>query len=341
MSKYTTEVRYICESYSGLDESKGYADINDIIANSEDQIFEEYPIFDENYRSVLNTKILRHYYTREICAETVGLWKLWLNNTMNEIMPYYNQLYRSELLKFNPLYDVEVTTSHLGNENGQSEKSEEYSKEGESEIDNLSHDNIVNTEINHKDNTLEKEENNISNENSKENLNRNENETIDRGTEKTNVNRNTNRYSDTPQGGLDGMESIEDNLYLTNATILDGNSNDIGVEKTERDTDITETNKVDKINTSNTNGNEKLISEENKNATQNKINQSNSTNTVSETNSGTTTQKFNNLNQYTERVAGKRNGMSYSALLNEFRSTFLNIDMKIIKDLENLFFKLY
>ena len=34
MSKYTTELRYICESLSGLDESKGYSDIDTIIANS-------------------------------------------------------------------------------------------------------------------------------------------------------------------------------------------------------------------------------------------------------------------------------------------------------------------
>ena len=110
MSIYTTEVRFICETYAGYKESQGYDKVNEIVANAQSKIFELYPIFDESYRSVLNTKILRHYYTREICAETVGLWKLWLNNKMNEIMPYYNKLYNSELLKFNPLYDVDLST---------------------------------------------------------------------------------------------------------------------------------------------------------------------------------------------------------------------------------------
>ena len=85
MSKYTTQVRFICESLAGYDESQGYDEVDSIVETAAPQIFEEYPIFDEAYRLPLNKKILRHFYTREICAETVGLWKLWLNNKMNEI----------------------------------------------------------------------------------------------------------------------------------------------------------------------------------------------------------------------------------------------------------------
>lgn len=117
MSKFTTEVRYICETTAGLDESKGYNSVNSIIEASANSIIGDYPIFDESYRGPLNAKILKHYYTREIGAETVGLWKLWLNTRMNEIMPYYNQLYKSALLEFNPLYDVDITTKHEGDKN--------------------------------------------------------------------------------------------------------------------------------------------------------------------------------------------------------------------------------
>ena len=113
MSKYTTEVRYICEHYAGLDGSGSFADVDVILADSWRKVFDfNWEIFDENYRAVLATKILRHFYTREICEETVGLWKLRLQNKLNEIMPYYNQLYKSELLTFNPLYDIDVTTEH-------------------------------------------------------------------------------------------------------------------------------------------------------------------------------------------------------------------------------------
>ena len=47
----------------------------------------------------------------------MGLWKLRLDQKLNVIMPYYNQLYTSELIQFNPLYDVDVTRTHEGNRN--------------------------------------------------------------------------------------------------------------------------------------------------------------------------------------------------------------------------------
>lgn len=116
MSKFTTEVRYICETYAGLDESVGFDDVDEVINRSYKKVFNfDFPIFDEAYRAVLEKKILRHYYTREIGDETVGLWKLRLCNKLNEIMPYYNQLYKSQLLEFNPFYDVDYTRDYLRN----------------------------------------------------------------------------------------------------------------------------------------------------------------------------------------------------------------------------------
>ncbi len=121
MSKYTTEVRYICESYAGLKQSVGFDSVETVIAAAVPKVFNfSFPIFDEAYRSVLCAKILREFYTREISEETVGLWKLRLSQKLNNIMPYYNQLYRSELIEFNPLYDVDVTRTHSGNRNEES-----------------------------------------------------------------------------------------------------------------------------------------------------------------------------------------------------------------------------
>lgn len=115
MSKYTTEVRFICENSAGLSESEGADNIDSILDKCWNKVFNfDFPIFDENYRQVLCRKILKHYYTREIAHETVGRWKLALNAKLNEIMPYYNQLYKSELLEFNPFYDVDLTRKREG-----------------------------------------------------------------------------------------------------------------------------------------------------------------------------------------------------------------------------------
>lgn len=87
MSKYTTELRWIIENGYNLQ-------------------LDEYPIFDENYRNILNQKIINHFYFREIGFETVALFRWYLKSTMNEIMPYYNKLYESESLKIDPLQSV-------------------------------------------------------------------------------------------------------------------------------------------------------------------------------------------------------------------------------------------
>ena len=126
MSIYTTELRYICETMTeepleNFDNLKGVRRIDAIIDSSKGNIFDfDYPIFDEAYRGVLEKKIIRHYYTREIGAETFGLFQLYLADKMNEIMPYYNQLYASELLSknINPLtnsgYYQTDNTNHTG-----------------------------------------------------------------------------------------------------------------------------------------------------------------------------------------------------------------------------------
>lgn len=75
MSKYTTTIKVLKDNNFnfGLD---------------------SYPIFDENYRETLNNNILNHYLMNEIGFETAELFKFYLNQKMNEIMPYYNELYK-------------------------------------------------------------------------------------------------------------------------------------------------------------------------------------------------------------------------------------------------------
>lgn len=107
MSKYSTEVRYICESLAGKLESEGYKSVNQIIADSRAKIFSfDYPLFDAAYKPELEAKILKHYYTREICAETYGRWKLFLESRMQEIMPFYNELYKTTLKEYDIFEDV-------------------------------------------------------------------------------------------------------------------------------------------------------------------------------------------------------------------------------------------
>lgn len=62
----------------------------------------EYPLFDLDYRDALNRKIIEHYWYQEIGRETIEEFTFVLRRTMNEIMPAYNDLYRSKALDFDP-----------------------------------------------------------------------------------------------------------------------------------------------------------------------------------------------------------------------------------------------
>lgn len=77
--------------------------IGTLIKNKFNFGLDTYPIFDNNYRDTLNTKILNHYYNNEIGFETPELFKFYLNNKLNEIMPYYNTLYENLKLYDNNL----------------------------------------------------------------------------------------------------------------------------------------------------------------------------------------------------------------------------------------------
>ena len=93
MAKYTTTIRNLMD-------------------NNFDFGLKDYPIFDAEYRTILNNKILMHYYMDEIGFETAGLFKVYLNNKMNEIMPYYNELYKKQkdlLLNFDKTTNLTET----------------------------------------------------------------------------------------------------------------------------------------------------------------------------------------------------------------------------------------
>lgn len=247
MSKYTTEVRFICESKSGLSESKGFGSVDEVLNSSWDKIFtSKVSFFDEEYRGVLCKKILKHYYLREIGCETVGIWLLWMNTKLEEIMPYYNKLYESELIKFNPMYDVDWNRkgNKTGNESGSGSRSTSGNNSG------------TNTQSGTSSNTRK------------------------------------DLYSDTPQGALTAVES---ETYLTNARKI-SDSGETGV---------------------------------------------NGSTSGSYEDSESSSNKVDTTENYVESVSGKQGTGSYSKMLNEFRETFLNIDMQVIEEFAEMFMELW
>lgn len=278
MSNYTTQVRYICETYAGYTESQGFMSVDEILDVACPKVFDfSFPFYsNDSDKLLLEKKILKHYYTREICCETVGRWKLFLEDRMNTIMPYYNQLYASAQLQFDPLKDTNYTLNHDG--------------------DIVSHGTTLGQGTS--DSTGSRQ-------------------SIDGGQDTRNWNRaekytEWNLFSDTPQGGIAGIQGAEDdpslgdNAYLTDArhVIHDGTG-----------TSGTETANYGRTN--------------------------NTTTTDHATTANNVTTDSTTDNTYLESIVGKRNSMTYSKMLQEYRETMLNIDKMVMDELKDLFFTLW
>lgn len=286
MSKYTTELRYLIE-------------------NDFDIGLKNYPIFDENYRKLLNQKIINHYYFREIGMETAELFKRYLNTTMNEIMPYYNQLYKSELLEFNPFYNVDKTIVSDKNNNSVS-------------------DFIGNT--------TGKNQQNADTENTQTNNGKQQTTTAatsvgesvgnSKGSGKT-TNKSKRVSSDTPQGFL-SINSIDSETYASAAEMANGETvNEFTVNDTKATSNNSESGTTDQTNVAETKA---------------KGNTTSNATTETDTANKTTSNDFEN---YVSHVIGKSEGETYSEMLLKFRDTFLNIDMMIIDELKTCFMMIY
>lgn len=322
MSVYTTEVRYICEYEAGLTESVGFNDIDSVIEKSWDKIFKNFPIFNEEYRKPLCMKILQHYYTREICAETPGLWKFWLNQKMLEIMPYYNQLYQSEALKFDPLNEINLTriiNEEVSGNTARDETGATISRESAKDSNTTKNGGYVedsgSTDINSENKTI---------------INTHDTTTANNNSSGTEESSGKNLHSDTPQGSI---QNITENGYLTDATITTdsktSNSEQTANSNKNITTDETNTNTATTLN-----GNTRTIN----------TNTSVESSSSGDSNINTNRTDHENKEEHrilTETLNGKNSSLSYSKLISEYRETFLNIDLEIIMSLSDLFMNIY
>lgn len=321
LSKYTTEVRFICEHEAGLEDSVGCNDVDRIISLSWNKIFTtNCTFFDNDYRSILCSKILKHYYLREISSETVGIWKLWVNTKLEEIMPYYNKLYESALLEFDPFKDVDYSKNHEGRNDGTKsvDSTTDYNGTKSGESDLTGGDEVVDsgrktTNGSYTDTGTVGNARDI---------------TVD-GTA-SGTGSKGDRYSDTPQGTIQNTDVTGD-AYLTNVRLINDSTSGTSHDETYD-------NNLETRNLAGSNQGTEVVSDT-------KTTTKNETNEFSETDANSTTvdsdEVVHNTDAYIDRVVGKMNTMPYSDLLMKFRETFLNIDMLVIEEFDELFLQLW
>lgn len=209
-------------------------------------------------------------------------------------MPYYNKLYESALISYNPFNDIDLTKTNLNKTQKTTEDDESIKENNNTTGDSQTNDNVTD---NSERNSL-----NISDGTEKNSENITENE--------------KNMFSDTPQGSI---TNLENGNYLTDARVVNKTSENISNGETHEETELEETNKYTSKKDSALNYNETKEG----NITRNKK------------------QELNNTDDFIEKIYGKSSSASYSELLLKFRETFLNIDMMVIEEFQNLFMSLW
>ena len=303
MSKYTTELRYICEVKSGIQiDQLPDTSPEDIVARSRDSIFDTgLVIGSQAYSDRIKDLILLHYYTREICEETFGLWKLRLNNRLREKVNYYTPMYNTlesqAYIGLHPFEDTDLQT----------ERSEERTDDSngsnttEQSVDaDRSLSGTVNKTTTHSGSDIRTDQYGKR--------------VVDEGTE-------YKLHSDTPQGSVDGIDAV--------------------IEGLEGSGFLSDAQKNTQLNTQTNSGSDVATQQHGHVITENEA--TSVTESEDRTLNGSSQYEDHTAveGNVTETIKGRRGYRTLSVLLSEYREAIMNLDEMIIADFEDLFMQIW
>lgn len=348
MSVYTTQIRWIVEQKvndKSLPIGKQIEKACPLIFNF------DFPIWSESYRNILETKILRHYFNKEIGFETFGLWQFYLESRMNEIMPYYNQLYLTTVKDYDYLTDVNMTeTLHrteTGDETADYTAKEDIGETGKivsngSENSNSTGkiDTTDNTDISSTVDTTGNGSLTHGGTDSRTDTHSGESH------QTTNVDadkHSTTLRSDMPQANYAGLD------YATNYDKFDESHDEDTQVNGQDDYTNTSTGKNDYTDKTTNTGkettsgsNDRTIGTKSSNDVD--ITNSNTTDTTKNIGKDNTSKNVvdrNTEEDYTRIRKGASGRLSFQELIMKYRESLINIDMMIIGDLADLFMMVY
>ena len=382
MAIYTTLLRSIVEqrqadAHVGPDDfSVAYATLG----------LDAYPIFDEAYRSTLNDKIIRHFYFREIGFETVAQFRWYVDATMRENMPYFNQLYDSLNLIVDPITNVRYTYTDVTNletlDTSTGETSANGSKsitetethagddvteaeKGTTRVEELEHGKTVTDTYQHGHTLTDTNEYgktvNVVDETEYGRTEKTENsghdDVLEGATHERTIRSDTPMNQITNQGvenlsyatevdytdregqtaGRTTFGGVTDVTFggtdTTTTDTTDGGTDTATHEHTGTDVDTKAATGTDTTTTTDTGSDTTTLTHGEEITTTSGTMTTDSTESSSERSIDTDTTKTHTGSGY--------QGASPSVLLEEYRKTFLNVDMQVIASLDKLFFGLW
>ena len=71
-------------------------------------LFDDFELFEGVDKTRLERKIIKHYFFNELGFETWGQFRWQFNTKLQEIMPYFNERYKSLTLKYDPMNPTNI-----------------------------------------------------------------------------------------------------------------------------------------------------------------------------------------------------------------------------------------
>lgn len=322
MASYTMELREYIEQASqyslGLD-GNGLSTKQKIEIGRTKLFDFEYPIFDPLYKNVFETHFIRNFYMREIGFETEGLFKFQLESWLLINMPFFNKMFESELIEFDPLANSKVDSTYT--------KIVDKNKDDIRDITQNTTTNEIGKETQHQDSVTDGLSHSTS-------VNHSESDEIgNKITALTDTYDNFKRdlKSNTPDTRLNITTNDGEGVITYASNIDEVNENNVHTKRTDDDvtkgviSDDDVTNDGTSKSTSVADAINDTINDVVGNSTQN----------------DTLNSIINETEDYIQHRVGKIGIQSYSKMLMEYRNSFVRIEKQMFEEMQELFMLVY
>ena len=185
-------------------------ELRDIIEHGHDIFNFNYEFYDETKRRKFEEDFIKHFYFREICHPVIDRFIFYLEDKMNTVFPFYNELFKTAMIEYDKVYNYDMTetyeklTENANNQSGVSSTvSQLFDEQNSTSTQNRTVDSTGTTKTKGSD---------VLSETGKENVETTSENNVS-GDKEFNSEK-LNKYLDTPQG----LTDISNSNYVTNVT---------------------------------------------------------------------------------------------------------------------------
>ena len=126
-------------------------ELRHLIEQTDFELFDfDYPVTDPNFKAKVEEDVREYFYSYEIGFETPDMFKQKFRSKFRRIMTYYNDLYNTTLLEYNPLinYKMSELMEQLTNTGHSEDSTQDLTSNTQTQDDNTRTDNLHTTSDN-------------------------------------------------------------------------------------------------------------------------------------------------------------------------------------------------